>query len=100
RIIRALEIYETTGKTMTKHHKAQKQRPSTYQPIFIGLEMDRELLYEQINKRVDQMVEKGLLQEVKSLYNRGFKQCQSMKAIGYKEFIPYFEGQQTLEECI
>jgi len=100
RIIRALEIYETTGKTMTEHHQAQKQKPSPYQPIFIGLEMDRDLLYEQINKRVDQMVEKGLLQEVKSLYNRGFKQCQSMKAIGYKEFIPYFEGQQTLEECI
>lgn len=100
RVIRALEIYETTGKTMTEHHNAQQQKESIYHPVFVGLEMKRDLLYKRINSRVDDMMEQGLLEEVRSLYDRGYKNCQSMKGIGYKEFIPYFEGEQGLEECI
>lgn len=99
RVIRALEIYETTGKKMSEI-EATQTKESPYHIIFIGLEMERKLLYEQINHRVDLMMEAGLLAEVKRLYELGLKDCQSMKAIGYKEFIPYFEGFQELEEAI
>src|SRR5699024_8406914 len=87
RVIRALEIYETTGLTMSEYQSRQSQTP-IYDAILIGLHMDREILYEQINKRVDLMIENGLLQEVKWLYDQGYKDAQSMKAIGYKELIP------------
>ncbi|MCM3738968.1 tRNA (adenosine(37)-N6)-dimethylallyltransferase MiaA [Oceanobacillus luteolus] len=99
RVIRALEIYETTGKTKTTWEKEQKLE-SPYNVLFIGLEMDRELLYREINKRVDLMMENGLLEEVTTLYNKGYKDTQAMKAIGYKEFIPYLEGRQGLDETI
>lgn len=99
RVIRALEVYERTGITMTEHHANQSIR-SPYEPLLIGLEMDRELLYNRINSRVDQMMEQGLLKEVHALYKKGLENCQSMQAIGYKEFIPYFKGHITLEEAI
>jgi tRNA dimethylallyltransferase len=99
RVIRALEIYETTGLTMSEYQSRQSQTP-IYDAILIGLHMDREILYEQINKRVDLMIENGLLQEVKWLYDQGYKDAQSMKAIGYKELIPYIEEKQTWDECI
>ncbi|MFA1822196.1 tRNA (adenosine(37)-N6)-dimethylallyltransferase MiaA [Virgibacillus oceani] len=99
RVIRALEVYETTGMTMTEFQQRQKQN-APYEVYFIGLTMERELLYERINKRVDQMIENGLIQEVRELYNNGDKDMQSMKAIGYKEFIPYFEGHTNLDETI
>lgn len=99
RIIRALEIYEATGKTKTEWEKEQK-RESPYDPLIIGLTMEREKLYEQINRRVDQMMENGLLEEVETLYRQGFENTQAMKAIGYKEFIPYLDGEITLEDAI
>lgn len=99
RVIRALEIYETTGLTMTEYQQKQAPKPK-YDVILIGLEMERQRLYEQINKRVDQMMEEGLLHEVHTLYNQGFKNSQSMRAIGYKEMIPYIEGSRDLEEAV
>ncbi|WP_029270408.1 tRNA (adenosine(37)-N6)-dimethylallyltransferase MiaA [Virgibacillus alimentarius] len=99
RVIRALEIYETTGTTMTAYQQNQNSE-SPYKVLFIGLEMDRSLLYNRINKRIDLMMEKGLLKEVKSLYEQGLENCQSMKAIGYKEFLPYFKGEQDLDRAI
>jgi tRNA dimethylallyltransferase len=99
RVIRALEVFEKTGMTMTELQSRQEQN-SPYEVYFIGLTMERELLYEKINKRVDQMIDNGLIREVRDLYNNGYKDMQSMKAIGYKEFIPYFEGKQSLEETI
>lgn len=99
RVIRALEIYETTGKTMTEHLHEQIQE-SPYDVKFIGLDMERKMLYERINNRVDEMMEQGLLLEVKDLYDKGFENCQSMRAIGYKEFIPYFKGIQSLDRSI
>ncbi|MFC4557205.1 tRNA (adenosine(37)-N6)-dimethylallyltransferase MiaA [Virgibacillus kekensis] len=99
RLIRALEIYQTTGMTMTEFQKRQSA-DSPYNLIFIGLEMDRDLLYSRINQRVDSMLKQGLLKEVKSLYNKGYENCQSMRGIGYKEFIPYIRGEQTLEESV
>lgn len=99
RVIRALEIYKTTGKPMSVHLKEQRQEP-LYDMKIIGLDMDRELLYERINRRVDLMIESGLIKEVRDLYEGGYKNCQSMSGIGYKEFIPYLEGKKSLEECI
>ena len=99
RVIRALEVYEKTGMTMTEFQQKQKQ-DAPYEVYFIGLTMKRQLLYERINNRVDQMIENGLVQEVRDLYNNGYKDTQSMKAIGYKEFFPYFKGDQSLDETI
>ncbi len=99
RVIRALEIYEMTGKTMSSYQEAQNNEP-LYNIIYIGLEMERKLLYNRINERVDIMVENGLESEVYNLYQQGYKNCQSMKAIGYKEFIPYFEKKQSFERSI
>ncbi|ASK63451.1 tRNA (adenosine(37)-N6)-dimethylallyltransferase MiaA [Virgibacillus phasianinus] len=98
RLIRAIEIYETTGKTMSAFQAEQKESP--YDPIFIGLEMEREMLYNRINTRIDQMVQNGLLYEVHQLYVRGLEDCQSMRGIGYKEFIPYFKGEYDLDYAI
>nr|WP_202409922.1 tRNA (adenosine(37)-N6)-dimethylallyltransferase MiaA [Halobacillus litoralis] len=99
RVLRALEVYETTGQVMSdRHHQQQKESP--FSPLLIGLEMDRELLYDRINHRVDQMIEQGLVKEVQHLYEQGLKDAQSMQAIGYKELIPYFEGSCTLAEAV
>ena len=62
--------------------------------------MERSVLYERINKRVDRMIEDGLVNEVEKLYNKVDLKSQSMSGIGYKEFIPYFEDEMSLEECI
>lgn len=99
RVIRALEIYETTGKTMSEHH-AQQQNVPLYDHHIIGLTMDRTLLYERINKRVDEMVETGLIEEVHSLYLKGYEHTEAMRGIGYKEFIPYFKNEKSLQDCV
>ncbi|GGA62395.1 tRNA (adenosine(37)-N6)-dimethylallyltransferase MiaA [Ornithinibacillus halotolerans] len=99
RVIRALEIYENTGLTMTEYQKEQSDE-SPYDSILIGLEMERELLYNRINERIDLMIEEGLLKEVNDLVNNGYENYQSMKAIGYKELIPYVKGEMPLEESI
>lgn len=99
RVIRALEIYETTGKTMSEHHREQQRKP-LYDHYLIGLTMDRALLYERINLRVDEMIKEGLVDEVKLLYSQGYEHTEAMQAIGYKEFIPYFKGKKQLDDCI
>jgi tRNA dimethylallyltransferase len=99
RVIRALEIYEKTGLTVTEYQKQQSNEPP-YDSMLIGLEMERELLYKRINQRIDDMVNEGLLEEVKLLIENGFQNYQSMKAIGYKELIPYFSGEASLDESL
>ncbi|SFF71520.1 tRNA dimethylallyltransferase [Halobacillus alkaliphilus] len=99
RVLRALEVYETTGKVMSDYQKEQSNE-SPFHPVIIGLEMEREELYNRINRRVDQMVEEGLIAEVRGLYNKGYEHTQAMKAIGYKEFIPYFNGEYSLDRAI
>ncbi|MCH5300232.1 MAG: tRNA (adenosine(37)-N6)-dimethylallyltransferase MiaA [Ruminococcus sp.] len=99
RIIRALEFYEVTGKTITEQNINSKQ-DSPYNVIKIGLTCrDRELLYNRINKRIDIMLESGLLEEAEKVLNSDLSET-AKKAIGYKELIPYFSGEQSLEECI
>ncbi len=99
RVIRALEIYHCTGKTMTENQQ-QQQPELLYDTCLIGLTMEREMLYNRINKRVELMIEQGLLEEVKALYDRGIRDCQSIQAIGYKELYDYFDRKVTLEDAI
>ncbi len=99
RVIRAIERLELTG--MQRDEIEQKQgHEKVYPHYIIGLNIDREVLYERINKRVDIMVEQGLLQEVKGLYDKGIRNSQSIQAIGYKEIYDYLDGKITLEEAL
>lgn len=97
RIIRALEI----SKDGNEKGSNFRQENEEYNLIFIGLNMDRERLYERINNRVDKMIELGLVEEVKSLLDEGLdKNSQSLKAIGYKEVISYLDGEIEYDEMI
>ncbi|TYR81076.1 tRNA (adenosine(37)-N6)-dimethylallyltransferase MiaA [Priestia megaterium] len=99
RVIRALEVYEATGKKFSEYINEQSAE-LLYDVTLIGLTMERDVLYNRINERVDIMMETGLLEEVKSLYNKGIRDVQSVQAIGYKELYAYFDGKCTLEEAV
>ena len=100
RVVRALEVLEVTGEKYSQNSNFRKYSEK-YNFIIIGLEMNRELLYNRINLRVEHMIEEGLINEVEELYNEGYdKSYQSMQAIGYKEIIDYIEGNTTKEEAI
>lgn len=99
RVIRALEVYKTTGKTISEIDKLRIETGPTYEIKYFVLTMDREKLYDKINKRVDIMLEMGLIDEVKKLKNMGCTpDMQSMKGIGYKEILYYLQGKATYEE--
>lgn len=101
RTIRAIEIYKVTGKPMSLHNKNFRKPNNDYNLTIIGLNMDRERLYQRINNRVDLMVSDGLLEEVKNLLNMGYdKNMISMQGIGYKEIIMYLEGHIELDKSI
>lgn len=99
RVIRALEMVELSGtsKASEEHHRGDQPM---YNHLILGLDMDREKLYERINLRVDIMMEKGLLEEAKALYDAGIRDTQAVKAIGYKELFAYFDGFCTLQEAV
>ena len=98
RVMRALEVFETTGKTMTENLKESK-KPPIYKAVQYAINHDRQVLYDRINKRVDIMLEMGLVSEVESLVKMGCNRDNtSMQAIGYKEVLDYFEGNTTYEE--
>ena len=100
RIIRAIEFYKTTGITITEQNEKSNLEKSPYSPIKIGLNFkDRAKLYERINKRVDLMLENGLVNEAKDVLSSKLS-FTSIKAIGYKELLPYFNGEKTLDECV
>lgn len=100
RIIRAIEI--ALSGNSKKSQLANNSEIILKAPLIIGLNLDREILYGRINARVDIMIESGLLDEVKNLYNKGFtpENCNAMKGIGYKEIVSYFRGEYSLEEAI
>ena len=101
RVIRALEFYEQTGKRLSEHNETQRQRESPYAFAYLVLTDDRAHLYERINRRVDQMIEEGLVNEVQALKDKGYtKQLVSMQGLGYKEILDYLDGNCTLEEAI
>ena len=101
RVIRALEFYEQTGKRISEHNETQRQRESPYAFAYFVLTDDRAHLYERIDRRVDQMIEEGLVNEVQALKDKGYtKQLVSMQGLGYKEILDYLDGNCTLEEAI
>ncbi|SJZ60323.1 tRNA (adenosine(37)-N6)-dimethylallyltransferase MiaA [Selenihalanaerobacter shriftii] len=101
RVIRGIEVYKQTGQTSTYFKKKAKERPPRYRAVKIGLRRDREELYDRINRRVDLMVEQGLVEEVKKLYNAGYDESlTAMQGLGYKEIIGYLEGEYDLNEAI
>ncbi|MGM0873800.1 MAG: tRNA (adenosine(37)-N6)-dimethylallyltransferase MiaA [Bacillota bacterium] len=99
RVIRALEIYHCTNKTMSEYISSQEQE-LLYDVALIGLTMDREVLYDRINQRVDLMVNQGLIEEVKQLYDKGIRNTQAIQAIGYKELYDYFDEKITYDDAI
>lgn len=101
RVIRALEYYAFTGEKFSAHNRRERQRTSPYNFLYIVLTMDRTRLYERIDKRVDQMVENGLLGEVKKLLDMGYgRELISMQGLGYKEMVPVLAHECTLEEAV
>jgi len=102
RVIRGIEIYKQTGHTKTYYKKKQKERPPRYESIKIGLTRNRQELYDRINKRVDQMIEQGLIKEAKYIYeNYNLKDdSTASQAIGYKEIFAYFNKEYSLDEAI
>ncbi|MDN3014660.1 tRNA (adenosine(37)-N6)-dimethylallyltransferase MiaA [Paenibacillus sp. BSR1-1] len=99
RVIRALEIYHLTGKTMQEFQRTQEP-DLMYDTALVGLTMERDMLYERINARVDLMMEQGLFDEVKSLYHQDLRDCQSIQAIGYKEIYDYLDGKVSLDDAV
>lgn len=100
RVIRAIEFYHVTGIPISKHQEMTKQIETRYNPLMFTIEWDRDVLYDRINRRVDIMIDEGLVDEVKMLLKRGCtKEMNSMKGIGYKEIIDYIEGKYSLEEA-
>lgn len=101
RVIRAIEFYRLTGQTISEHQDLTKRTDGRYAPVMFCIDWDREELYERINKRVDIMLKSGLIEEVRRLTDMGYtKALNSMKAIGYKEIIDYFNGEYTYEEAV
>lgn len=102
RVIRALEIYLETGKTMTEHDAETKEQPNKYDPCRIGLDyVNRETLYRRIDLRVEKMIEQGLVDEVRRLLDSGVPAtATAMQAIGYKELTAYLRGEGTLEDAV
>ncbi len=100
RVIRALEVYEKTGVRLSEQKKVSKLEESRFNPVMIGLTFsDRQLLYDRINKRVDKMISDGLINEAEEIYKSKTLNT-ARQAIGYKEFIPYFENKASPDECI
>ena len=98
RIIRALEVYRETGITITEHNRRTREIPPKYRPIWLGLDFShRDALYRRIDRRVELMLEAGLLEEIRSLLESGIPEsCTAMQAIGYKEFLPVLRGERAL----
>lgn len=100
RIIRALEIYKLTGKTLTEQKVLSRLEETPYDVLYIGINYrDRNVLYDRINLRVDLMIENGLLEEAEEFYNIPADKT-ACQAIGYKELAPYFRGDSNLEDCV
>lgn len=99
RVIRALEIYQCTGKIMSEYQKEQEP-DLLYDTALIGLTMERDKLYERINTRVELMLEEGLIKEVSRLHKQGLRHCQSIQAIGYKEIYDYLDGKVSLTDAV
>lgn len=101
RVIRALEFYRLTGQKISEHNETERAKESPYEFCYFVLNDDRKKLYDRIEKRVDQMLEMGLLEEVTALKNKGYtKDMVSMQGLGYKEMLNYLNGECSYEEAV
>jgi tRNA dimethylallyltransferase len=101
RVMRALEVFQTTGEPIWKHHQRQKASQKKFSFKQFGLNWERKILYDNIDGRVDWMIENGLIDEVKNILNKGYeKNLNSLNTVGYKEIIQHLEGEISLERAI
>ena len=101
RVIRALEFYHQNHAPISAHNQEQKERTSSYNLAYFVLNAPRDLLYERIDRRVDEMMEQGLLDEVKRLKSMGYHRGMvSMQGLGYKEILAYLDGEYPLDEAV
>lgn len=101
RVIRALEYYQETGRPISSHNEEQREKKPPYTYAYFVLTDDRARLYERIDRRVDRMIEQGLVEEVRWLKEHGYERSLvSMQGLGYKELFPYLDGTCTLEEAV
>jgi len=101
RVIRALEFYKKTGTKISEHNEAESQKESPYNFEYFVLNDDRQKLYDRIDRRIDIMLEDGLLDEVRSLVDEGYsRDLVSMQGLGYKEMIDYIQERYTLDEAV
>lgn len=101
RVVRAMEFYELSGKPISEHNEEQKAKESPYNYAYFVLNDHRELLYERIEKRIEEMLGEGLVEEVSGLKEQGLtRNMVSMQGLGYKEILDYLDGNLTLEEAV
>ncbi|RZB34377.1 MAG: tRNA dimethylallyltransferase [Desulfobacteraceae bacterium Eth-SRB1] len=101
RIIRALEIYEITGKSLSEYHEEHRFADEPFKVLTIGLDMNREILYDRINSRVDAMIDAGLVDEVKRLLHKGYSEnLKPMQSIGYRHAVDYIKGRLSWDEAM
>ena len=101
RVIRAIEFYRQTGRKISEHNAAEREKKSAYDSCYFVLTDKREKLYEKIDQRVDMMIEEGLVDEVKRLVDMGCsRDSTAMQGLGYKEIISYLAGEITLDEAV
>lgn len=101
RVIRALEYFHQTGQKISEHNEQESRKESPYNFAYFVLNRPREVLYERIDQRVDQMMEEGLVQEVRKLKDRGYdRSLVSMQGLGYKELVPAIRGDISLDEAV
>ena len=101
RVIRALEYYEQTGEKISAHNEAERAKTSPYHFFYYVLNTDRTVLYERIEKRIDEMMEEGLVEEVRQLQAMGCRRDSvAMQGLGYKEILAYLNGEMSLETAV
>lgn len=101
RVIRAIEYYRKTGEPISLHNERERGKESPYNFLYYVVNMDREQLYRRIDERIDRMLAAGLVEEVRTLRERGCKRgMTSMQGLGYKEILDYLDGLCTLEEAV
>lgn len=101
RVIRAIEYFRQTGEMISEHNRREREKSSPYDFLYYTINMDRSVLYQRIDQRVDLMMEQGLVHEVKRLKEMGCtRNMVSMQGLGYKEILDYLQGDCTLEEAV
>ena len=101
RVIRALEYYRMHGEKISIHNERERQKQSPYQFLYFVLTHDRQVLYERIERRIDKMIQEGIVEEVDNLLKMGYnRNLVSMQGLGYKEIVPYLMGECTLDEAV